>query len=225
MAPASTDPRAGRGRLSRQQILVAGLALADSGGIASLSMRKLGQEVGVEAMSLYKHVANKEDLLDGMVDLVFQELDPPPAQAAWKKAMRARAFDMRNALDRHPWAIGLMESRRTPGPASLRHHDAVIRCLLEAGFSMHMTAHAYALLDSYVYGFALQEHGLPFSTADETAAMAQGFLTQFSADEFPYLARFTNEHALAPGYHFGTEFEFGLDLILDGISRRLRTRA
>src|SRR5689334_10624758 len=142
-----------RRRLSRPHILEAAVALADAGGLESLSMRRLGQELGVEAMSLYKYVANKEDLVDGMIDLVFAELALPPKGRSWKTAMRARAVDMREALRRHPWAVGLMESRSTPGASTLRHHDAVIACLLDAGLSMELTAHAYALLDSYIYGF------------------------------------------------------------------------
>ena len=212
----------GRGRLDRDQIVRAGVALADQGGLEALSMRRLGQELQVEAMSLYKHVANKEALIDGMVDLVFSEVDLPPTTGSWKTAMRARAQAMRSALRRHQWAVGLMESRSTPGWATLRHHDAVIGCLLAAGFSMQLTAHAYALIDSYIYGFAQQERALPMETPDETAELAQVILSQFPVDEFPHLARFTVEHVLTPGYHFGSEFDFGLDLILDALERRRR---
>src|SRR6476660_4266782 len=128
-------------------------------------MRNLGQQLGVEAMSLYTHVANKVDLVDGMFGLVFGEIGPPLAGVDWKMAMRLRALSARDALARHPWAIGLMESRRSPGPATLRHHDAVLGCLREAGFSIAMTAHAYSVLDSYIYGFALQQASLPFKTS------------------------------------------------------------
>ena len=129
------------------------------------------------------------------------------------------AMSAREALARHPWAIGLMESRIRPGPATLRHHDAVIGCLREAGFSIPMAAHAYALLDSYVYGFALQQAHLPFRTPEEAAAMAPVLLQQFPVGEYPHLAEFTVRHVLQPGYDFGEEFAFGLDLILDGIER------
>jgi hypothetical protein len=182
-------------------------------------MRKLGEVVRVEAMSLYNHVANKGDLLDGMVDLVFSEIHLPSAGVDWKTAMRQRAISAREVLSRHPWGIGLMESRTTPGPATLRHHDAVLGSLRQGGFSIEMAAHAFSALDSYIYGFALQEASLPFDTAEETAEVAQMILKQLPADEYPYLAELTIEHVLQPGYDYGNEFEFGLDLILDGLER------
>jgi AcrR family transcriptional regulator len=205
--------------MNREQVLRAAVALADEAGIEALSMRRLGQTLGVEAMSLYNHVPGKEALLDGMVDAVFAEIELPAGQD-WKKALRQRAVSMRAALARHRWAIGLMESRTTPGAVTLRQHDAVIGCLLAAGFSMQLTAHAFAAVDSYVYGFALQEKGLPFDTPEQTADMAQAMLAHFPVDEFPHLAAFTREHVMRPGYDFGAEFEFGLDLILDGLQRR-----
>ena len=215
-----TDPSpAPRAPLTRQRVLQAAVALADEGGIESLTMRKLGQALGVEAMSLYHHVANKDALLDGMVDLIFGEIDLPADGAGWKAAMRQRAVSARAALRRHPWAIGLMESRSSPGPANLRHHDAVIGCLRRAGFSVALTAHAYSLLDSYVYGFALQEAGLPFDTPEETAELAQTMVAGFPADAYPHLTELAVEHVLQPGYDHGEEFEFGLDLILDGLER------
>jgi len=182
-------------------------------------MRKLGEVVGVEAMSLYNHVANKDDLLDGMVDAVFSEIDLPSGAADWKTAMRERAVSARTALSRHPWAIGLMESRTSPGPATLRHHDAVVGSLRGGGFSIEMAAHAYSALDSYIYGFALQEASLPFDTAEETADVIQTILAQSPADEYPHLTELAIEHVLQPGYDYGNEFEFGLDLILDGLER------
>ena len=204
--------------MNREQVLQAAVALADETGIESLSMRKLGQALGIEAMSLYNHVAGKEALLDGMIDLVFAEIELPTGED-WKKALRGRAISMREALARHRWAVGLMESRTNPGATTLRQHDAVIGCLLAAGFSMELTAHAFAAVDSYVYGFALQEKGLPFDTPEQTAEMAQAMLAHFPADEFPHLAAFTREHVMRPGYDFGAEFEFGLDLLLDGLER------
>jgi AcrR family transcriptional regulator len=200
-------------------VLHAAVALADGSGLEALSMRKLGEAVGVEAMSLYTHVANKVDLLDGMIDMVFSEIDLPSGQDDWKTAMRQRAISVRRALARHRWAIGLMESRSSPGPATLRHHDAVLGCLRRAGFSVALTAHAYSALDSYIYGFALQERGLPFDTPEETAELAQSIATQFPTDQYPHLAELTTEHVLRPGYDYGDEFEFGLDLILDGLER------
>ena len=211
--------------LSRDRVLRAAAAFADENGIEALSMRKLAQAVGVEAMSLYNHVASKEDLLDGMIDLVFSEIELPSAEAGWQRAMRQRAISVRAALSRHRWAIGLMESRTSPGPATLRHHDAVLGCLRQAGFSLELAAHAYSALDSYIYGFALQERGLPFDTPQETAALAQVMLARFPADQYPHLAEFTFGHVMQPGYDFGHEYEFGLDLILDGLEGTRRTIA
>jgi AcrR family transcriptional regulator len=214
------DPRPEpRARLSRERILLAATALADDGGIESLTMRKLGEQVGVEAMSLYNHVANKDDLLNGMIDGVFSEVHLPSGDTDWRSAMHQRAASMRQVLARHRWAIGLMESRSAPGPATLRHHDAVIAVLRQAGFSIELTAHAYSVLDSYIYGFALQERSLPFDTAEQTAEMAQAFLAHFPADEYPHLAELTVQHVLQPGYDYGNEYAFGLDLILDGLER------
>jgi len=209
--------------LSRERVLRAAVALADDSGIGSLSMRKLGDALGVEAMSLYNHVANKGDLLDGMVDFVFSEIDLPAGGADWKTSMRQRAISARQALARHPWAIGLMESRTSPGPATLRHHDAVIGSLRQGGFSIEMAAHAYSVLDSYIYGFALQEASLPFDTAEETAEVAEMIFRQLLPDEYPYLTELTVEHVLQPGYDYGNEYEFGLDLILDGLERARNT--
>jgi len=208
-----------RAPLSRDQVLQAAVALADEGGVAALSMRKLGQVLGVEAMSLYNHVAGKADLLDGMIDVVFSEIGLPPAVGGWKSAMRARALSARAVLGRHRWAIGLMESRKSPGPATLRHHDAVLGCLRGAGFSVELTAHAYSLLDSYIYGFALQEASLPFGTPEETAQVTKDIAGQMPADEYPHLAELATVHILQPGYQYGSEFEIGLDLILDALER------
>jgi AcrR family transcriptional regulator len=181
-------------------------------------MRKLGETLGVEAMSLYNHVANKDELLDGMVDLVFGEIELPFG-TDWKVAMRERAVSARKALSRHRWAIALMSSRTSPGAATLRHHNAVIGSLRGAGFSVEMAAHAFSALDSYIYGFALQEASLPFDTEEETAEVAEMISKQFRPDEYPHLTELTVEHVLKPGYAYGAEFEFGLDLILDGLER------
>jgi AcrR family transcriptional regulator len=205
--------------LSRERVLRAALVLADRDGIESLSMRKLGQELHVEAMSLYNHVANKGDLLDGLVDLVFAEIALPADRADWKTAMRQRAISARDALLRHPWAISLMQARSKPGPATLRHHDWVIGNLRAAGFTIDMAAHAFAVLDGYIYGFALQQINLPYHTSQEGAAVAEHLLRQLLADEYPHLAEMLIEHALKPGYDYAKEFEFGLDLILDGLQR------
>jgi AcrR family transcriptional regulator len=204
---------------NRGQLLRAAIGLADKGGIESLSMRKLSQELGGGTMSLYNHVSNKDDLVDGMIDMVFSEIELPAGEHGWKTTMRQRALSIRTVMTRHPWAIGLMESRRTPGPATLRHHDAVIGCLRDAGFSIQLAAHAFSALDSYIYGFALQEQSLRFGTPEETSELARAFLLQFPTKEYPRLAELTIEHVLRPGYDYGNEYEFGLDLILDGLEK------
>ncbi len=185
-------------------------------------MRKLGQKLGVEAMSLYNHVQHKVDMLDGMVDIVFGEIDLPPSGVDWRTAMRKRAISARQALLHHPWAIGLMESRATPGPATLRHHDAVLGSLRTAGFSIDMAAHAYSILDGYIYGFTLTELTLPFSDSEGPAAVAEiagNIVEGFRPGEYPYLAEMALDRATKPGYNYGDEFEYGLDLILDGIKK------
>jgi AcrR family transcriptional regulator len=216
----STQDNAGSRRrkpLTRERVLQTAVRRADESGIESLSMRKLGQELGVEAMALYHHFANKDDLVDGMVDLVFGEIELPASTGNWRTAMRGRAIAVRDALLRHRWAIGLMESRRRPGIANLRHHDAVIGSLRAGGFDIAMAAHAYSLLDSYIYGFALTRMNLPFETSDDVAEVAQSILEAFTPDEFPNMVEILTDHVMKPGYNHGDEFEYGLDLILDGL--------
>jgi AcrR family transcriptional regulator len=217
MATGALSEGPSRPRLSRQRVLDTAINRADHGGLDALTMRSLAEELGVAPMALYNHVANKDDLIDAMVDVVFGEIGVPSGAGDWKTAMRRRAIAVRDALLRHRWAIGLMESRRRPGPANLRHHDAMLGRLRAAGFSVEMAAHAYSLLDSYVYGFALTKMRLPFETSEEVAAVAQGMLQPFPVNEFPNLVEFITEHAMKPGYDFGDEFEYGLDVILDGI--------
>jgi AcrR family transcriptional regulator len=208
-----------RAVLTRERVLRAALSLADRDGIDSLSMRKLGQKLGVKAMSLYNYVRNKEDMLDGMVDIVFSQIDLPAGETSWRTAMRKRAISARQVLLRHPWAIGLMESRSTPGPATLRHHDSVLGSLRRAGFSMEMAAHAYSVLDGYIYGFTLTELTLPFHSTKGAARVAGNILRGVRPEEIPYLAELAVKYTMQPGYSYGDEFEFGLDLILDGIER------
>jgi len=206
--------------LSREKVLSAAVRVADEGGIEALNMRRLAQEFGVVPMALYKHVANKDDMLDGMVDVVFGEIEAPTGDVDWKTAMRRRAVSARESLSRHPWAVGLTESRMRPGPANLRHHDSVIGCLREAGFSVAMAIHAYSALDSYIYGFALQEQTLPFEATDKVGEASELILSQFPLGEYPYLAETIVEHVGKPGYDYADEFEYGLDLILDGVERQ-----
>jgi len=169
-------------------------------------------------MSVYHHVANKEEILDGIVDLVFGEIELPSPDGDWRSEMRRRASSARRVLRRHPWAITLLQARTTPGPATLRHHNAIISSLRGAGFSVVMTAHAYALLDSYVFGFALSEATLPINGPESVAEVAESMNQGVSPDEYPHLVEFATEHIMRPGYDFGDEFEFGLDLILDALA-------
>jgi len=212
----------GRGRLSRDRVLAAALALADAGGLESLTMRRLGEDLGVEAMSLYKHVTNKDDLVDGMVDLVFAEIELPTPGAEWRTAMRERAVSVRSALIRHPWATALMQSRTAPGPATLHHHDTVIGTLRGAGFSVGLTAHAFSALDAYVYGFALQQRSLPFDTLEEAQEVGRQMFARMPPGAYPHLTELTVQHILQPGYDYGDEFDYGLELVLDGLDRALR---
>ena len=218
-AQRSTQPRS---PLTRQRLVDGAVTLADANGIGSLTMRRLARELEVKPMSLYHHVANKDEVLDGMVDVVFSEIDLPPDSAGWNSAMRERAKSARAALMRHPWAIGLMKSRTEPGHATLRHHDAVIGCLRRAGFSIEMAAHAFSVLDSYIYGFVLQEINLPFNTTEETYELTKAILQQFPAGDYPHLVEMAAEHILQPGYAYANEFDFGLDLILEGLQRSTR---
>ena len=207
--------------MTKERVLNAAVALSDEEGIESLTMRRLANALGVEAMSLYYHVANKDVILDGMVDQAFGEIDMGFSDLDWRSAMRIRAISVREVLSRHPWAISLMQSRTNPGPALLHHHDSVIGTLRQAGFSVEMTAHAFSALDAYIYGFVSQELSLPFDTgsSDDAAEIAKAILENFPTEAYPYLAELTIEHVMQPGYNYADEFEFGLDLILDGLER------
>lgn len=198
------------------------MALADETGYREFSMRRLGTELGVSPMALYKHVGGREELLDEMVDVVFGELEDPSPGGDWVTSMRRRGISVRDALRRHPWAVGLMESRNNPGPENLAHHNAVMGCLREAGFSFEMAVHAYSIQDSYIYGYALQEKTMGFETPEEAAeaAKARGEGSDGYSD-YPYLIEVEAELSRS-GYDHAAEFTWGLDLILDGLER-LRT--
>jgi AcrR family transcriptional regulator len=219
LKPGSDSPRK-RVPLSRERVLRSAIDIADSAGVGALTIRSLAQRLGVKPMSIYYYVPNKSAILDGIVDLVFSEIELPAANGDWRSELVRRGNSARQVLSRHQWAIGLMESRKSPGPATLRHHDAVIGTLRGAGFSVEMTAHAYALLDSYVYGFALQEAALPFQGTD-TADVTETIMERFHSDQYPHLVEMATEHVLQPGYDFGDEFEFGLRVILDALTRAL----
>jgi len=208
--------------LTAERILQAGVTLADAHGLDALTMRALGQELGVQAMSLYNHVAHKDALLDGMVEVVVAEIDVPDPTTPWKDAMRRRAWSAHTVLMRHPWAPGLMMSRVNVGPAMLRYVDATIQCLHRAGFTLPLADRAWNTLDSYIYGFTLQKLNFPFDPA-EYAAQAAGYLPFLSAEEKPGLHAMTA--LVAAGEHDGLhELGFGLELLLDGLERRLTAR-
>ncbi len=204
-------------RLSADRVLDGAMALADRIGVHTLTIRRLADALDTKPMTIYHHLPNKEAILDGMVERVFAEIDRPPIDLDWKAAMRHRCLSAREVLGLHPWAVPLMESRTNALPETLGHHDAVLGCLRRGGLSLEMTAHAYALLDSYVYGFALQEANLPATGGDEMADLAEGLIEPLPDGVFPYLTEFATHHVLQPGYDFRTEFEFGLDLILDAL--------
>lgn len=214
MAASRQRPSASAAGLSKERVIAEAMRIADAEGVDGLSMRRLASVLGAGAMSLYHYVANKDELLDAMTDLVFEEIELPSDTADWQSAIRRRAVSTREVLARHPWAITLLDSRTAPGPANLRHHEEVTACLRRAGFSPLMATHANWMLDSYVYGFALQRSGLPFDTAEQLADIAEEvYLPQLPADEFPYL----NESAAAlvtAGFDPAEQFLFGLDLIL-----------
>ncbi len=202
--------------LTKRRVLLAAVDLADRAGLGALTMRRLGAELGVEAMSLYKHVANKEEILDGIVDLVINQIEIPSEGEGWKAAMRRRAISARSVLGRHSWAIGLMESRGTRGPAAQRYLDAILGNLRTAGFSIESAAHAFWLLDSYVYGHVVQETSLSSSMPEETTGSAQSNPPETAMDEYPHLLELA-EHAPSVGFTFDREFEFGLGVILDAL--------
>lgn len=215
--PAATEPG-----LTKERMVAEAMRLADAGGVDGLSMRRLAAELGAGAMSLYHYVANKDELLDAMVDVVFAEIELPPEDADWQTAMRQRSRSAREVLARHPWAIGLLESRTAPGPATLRHREATTACLRRAGFGVVDTTHAHWLLDSYVYGFALQESRVPFDDADQLSDMAEEvYLPQLPVEEYPYLHEAASA-LVASDYDPKAEFDIGLDLVLASLEA-LRT--
>lgn len=216
MAKPDTEP------LSKDLVVRTAVALADRHGLEWLSMRKLADALGAGAMSLYYYVPNREELVDEMIEVVFGEIEPPPPDVDWKTAMRRRAVSTRAALNRHRWAVGLMEGRMKSGPASIQLREAILGCLRRAGFSVPMTVQAYSVQDAYIYGFALQERGLPFESAEESTGVAEATTQQVAdlAERFPYLAEVVAGHVATVGYDFGEAFAFGLDLILDALDEQ-----
>lgn len=211
-----------RAPLNRDRVLRAAVAIADRGGIESLTMRELARELDVQAMSLYNHVANKDDVLDGIVDLVLSDVELPTDEPDWKQAMRRRAVSARRVFVLHPWSSALIDSRDSSGPTRLRYFDWVIGTLRRAGFSLPQTAQAFSLIDSYIYGFGRQQLNMSADGDVDPKEMAEAFKAAFPADEYPYLAEMVFEHALKDGYDPDEDFEFGLRLILDGLERVLQ---
>ena len=208
--------------LTRDRVLAAGIALADADGIEALTMRRLAQALGVEAMSLYYHVANKDALLVGMLDIVVTEMELPAREAPWKAAIRRSAISAHAVLVRHPWACQLLVSGTGgPAPSRLRHMDAFLGCLRGGGFSVALTDHAYHALDSHIIGFTMWQLSFPFDTDEELLAVAGDFLRTLPVDEFPHLAEHVDYHLRPPTDDDPNEFDFGLDLILDGLERQL----
>jgi len=215
-------PRTRKPKLSRSAILAGAVELADRIGVPDLTIRRLAEHLGTKPMSLYYHVRNKDDLLDGIVDAVFGEITPPPLDRPWREAIRIRCVSAHAALIRHPWAVGMLDARSNPGPATLTHHEAVLNCFRSAGFSISMTAHAGAFIDSYTYGFALQEVSLPFQGEAGLVDVAEQVTAGLAPNQFPRMIEFTAMHVRKPGYRFADEFEWGLDLMLDALQRALQ---
>jgi AcrR family transcriptional regulator len=222
MSPSAS--RARRPPLSRDRVIAAAVALADEEGIKALSMRKLAQSLGVEAMSLYHHVANKEELLDGMVDVVFSEVHGPAIEGPWRPELRTRCTSLRQVLLAHPWAVGHLNSRRAPGMATLVHHDEVIGCLRTGGFTVRKAAHAFATLDAYVYGFVVQELSLPLTPDVDESALAEEILGHVPDGDLPHLMEMAADYVMREDYAFADEFDPGLDLILDALERVRKQR-
>ena len=214
-------PRRRSGSLTREEIVGAALEIADADGLSGLSMRAVARRLGVEAMSLYHHVANKEAMVDAMVDAVFAEFHAPRVGEDWEQEMRLRSRSARASVKRHPWAIGVLDSRRNAGFETLLHHDAVIGCLRTAGFSLALTGHAFAALDAHLYGFLVQELSLPFEPGADLAQLGQMIVSSLPEGQLLHFKEFTLEHALQPGYDFGDEFEVTLDLVIEGLRARL----
>ena len=215
---------ANKAPLNLERTLQVALVIADDEGLDAVTMRRLARELGVEAASLYHHVNGKSQILDALVDLVAAEIEAPKPSADWRTAITQRAHNTRAGLRRHPWAVSLMASRTSPGPATLGLLETGIRCFREGGFPVRQAAHAISVVDSYVHGFVLQEVNLPFRDESELAAMTGAIMETFPASEFPYLFELTVQHVLQPGYDYGKEFDTGLEVVLDGVAGLLIER-
>lgn len=202
--------------LNRIRVLTAAVELADARGIAAVTMREVASQLGVEAMSLYNHIANKDDLLDGMIDFVIERIELPSNAVGWREAMRCRAVSAHQVFGRHPWAPQLLDSRTTSGPSRMRYLNWVLGTLVDAGFSLESASRAFSLLDSYIYGFGMQQFNMAAAGDDPPEAMAEKILAAIPAEQYPYLRRMA-VHSMESGYDAEADFEFGLELILDGL--------
>ncbi len=209
-----------RPALSRKMIIAAAAAVADREGVTAVSMRSVAKELGVEAMSLYHHVPSKDALLDDLADWVFERIELPEVGDTWRKALTSRARSARSVLTAHPWALGMMESRPNPGPALLQHHDRLLGVLMAEGFSVALATHAFSAIDAYVYGFALTETSLPFEPG---GGAEEAFADKVAApgELYPHIARSRAELFSDGGYSFADEFDYGLELLLEGLERRV----
>lgn len=206
--------------LNRNLVLAVAVEIADDRGIGAVTMREVASRLGVEAMSLYNHVANKDDILDGMVDLVIEQIDLPSDIVGWREAMRRRAVSAHLVFARHPWVPMLVDSRETSGPSRMLYLDWVLGTLMKAGFSLEGAAHAFSLLDSYLYGFGIQQFNMEADVDASPEEMAKAILTSIPAEKYPYLHRMAS-HAMESGYDAEADFNFGLEIILDGLERIL----
>lgn len=208
--------------LNQPKILKEAIKIVDKQGLQALSMRKIASRLKVEAMSLYHYFNNKDDLLGAMIDHVFSEIKWTHTfnSKNWKSSIRNRCLQLREVLNRHPWSVGLLESHPNPGPETLKHHDEVLGCFLDAGFSESLSAHSYALIDSFVYGFALQENAMPVTEAQDIQDLAEEIINQIPENHYPYFTKMTKNYYTKPNYDFSKEFTFGLDLILDGLEQK-----
>lgn len=207
--------------LSKPRIIEAAVEVADEDGFTAISMRNVGKRLGVEAMSLYHHIANKDALLDALADWVFGQIELPITTDSWQEGMRRRAGSARRVLVDHPWALTLIDSRSNPGPALLRHHDAVIGCLREGGFPIDLAAQAFSVIDAYVYGFALTERNLPFDPSTTTEAVALAAEVTPLLAEYPHLAELVQHLTGSGEYSFSRQFEDGLEIVLAELEHRL----
>lgn len=207
-----------RPSLSREHVLESAVTLADEIGIEALTIRKLATAMGTKPMTIYRHVPSKEEIVDGMVDRVFAEIERPSPDGDWLSALRQRCLSARAVLNRHPWAAPIMESRTSPGPETLGHHDAVFGCMRRGGLSWQMIAHASAMLDAYMYGFALLEASLPSHAEGEFVGAVKDIASAVDADAYPNVVGLAVEHVFQPGYDFSDTFEVGLDVLLEAVS-------